>query len=290
MGVLNQSPPYNLFGLESDYKSARIAVLPVPYEGTVSYRPGTRYGPRAIIDASRNIELYSEELELDVSRAGIYTLEEMLPNVDSPEKMITDVKKETEVILNDGKIPLILGGEHSISVGSISALADRGKDFSVIHFDAHSDSRDVFMGSKYSHACVMKRVADMSVDYMSVGVRSIDEEGYKHKERILFRKEMHSIGDNGKIADLITKGTKDNVYLTFDFDVMDPSEMPSVGTPEPDGLLFYEICHILRTVLAQKNLIGLDFVELSPIPGFAAPDFVAAKLIYNIIGYAFSKK
>jgi agmatinase len=286
MAVLNQGAPFNLFGLESKYGEARIAVLPVPYEGTVSYMPGTRFGPRAIIDASRNIELYSDELKKDISKIGIFTLEEMLPNVSSPENMSNDVGREVEVILDDKKIPLLLGGEHSISIGAISAMAKRDKDFSVLHFDAHSDSRETFMGSRYSHACVMKRILEMRLDYCSVGVRSIDEGTDKESSSILFMKDMHKMKIE-EITDTISRRLKERVYLTVDFDVIDPSEMPSVGTPEPDGMRFYEISQILKNVLKSKKLIGMDFVELSPIPGFVAPDFLAAKLIYNTIGYAF---
>ncbi len=286
MAVLNQGPPFNLFGLECEYERSKIAVLPVPYEGTVSYMPGTGFGPRAIIDASRNIELYSEELKKDISKIGIYTLEEMLPNVSSPENMAKDVEREVDVILDEKKIPLILGGEHSISIGSVSAMAKHDKDFSVLHMDAHSDSRDTFMGSRYSHACVMRRLAEVPVDYYSVGVRSIDEEGDRDNANILFRKDMHMMGLD-EIAEQISKKLKEKVYLTFDFDVLDPGEMPSVGTPEPDGISFYETTYILRKVLESKKLIGMDFVELSPIHGFVAPDFLAAKLIYNVIGYAF---
>ncbi len=288
MSVLNRGTPHNLFGIEDqDYGSSRIAVLPVPYDGTASYRTGTREGPHAMIEASRNIELYSEELGSDISKIGIFTLEEMLPNVSSPDAMVKEVENEVSAILDDSKVPLIIGGEHSISIGAISALARSSNGFSVLHMDAHSDSRDTFMGSKYSHACIAARARELCGSCYSVGVRSIDEGSAKrYDDTILLRKDMHHMSMD-EIADRISKNTNDNIYLTVDLDVIDPAEMPSVGTPEPDGLTFHELSLIFSKVLTHKRVIGLDFTELSPIPGMVAPDYLAAKLAYLTIGYAF---
>ncbi len=291
MELLNSNPKYNLFGFKNpDYKDAKIVVLPVPYDAATSYRAGAREGPHAIIDASRNMEYYSEELGLDVIEDGlpVYTLDELMPNSRSPEAMVMDVQKETEKIYEDEKIPLVLGGDHSIAIGSITALAKKRNDFSVLHFDAHSDSRDEYLGSKYSHACIMARSRDVCDSCYSVGVRSIYKEGAKEfGNEILFRKDMHTMS----IEDIVTKivnVTKKNIYLTIDVDVLDPSEMPSTGTPEPDGLSFHELTSILKGVLQRKKLLGLDFCELSPIGGFIAPNYLVAKLAYLTLGYAFS--
>ncbi len=288
MNTLNQTAAYNLFGIEdANYDSSKIIVLPIPYDNTTSYKTGTREGPHAMIDASRYIELYNEELNAEVDQIGIYTLEEMMPNVSSPEIMSKEIHKEVSIILDDSKIPLLLGGDHSISIGAISAVSESRKDFSVLHFDAHADSRDRFMGSKYSHASMMARAREMCDSCYSVGVRSINKESMeKYSDEILFRKDMHKKSEK-EIVEVISDNIKKNLYLTIDFDVLDPCEMPSVGTPEPDGLKFHKLLSIIKEVVSGRNIIGLDFTELNPIPGMVAPNYLAAKLIYLTLGYSF---
>ncbi|MGC8537494.1 MAG: agmatinase [Candidatus Micrarchaeia archaeon] len=291
MHVLNQLPPYNLFGIEDQsYEKAKIAVLPIPYDSTSTYKAGSRDGPAAIIDASRNLELYDYETKEDISRLGIYTLEPMAPDLSSPEKMVDNIGKETTPILQDGKIPLLLGGEHTIAIGSVQALSKLSKrPFSVLHFDAHSDSRDEIYGAKYCHACVLARIAELGLHTYSVGIRSIDKESAdRYGKSMLFRDEMHGMSMDS-IVKKINSNINEDIYLTFDFDVLDPSIMPSTGTPEPDGLTYYETMQILKGVLPKKNVIGMDFTEFSPIPGMVSPDFLAAKLIYQTIGLAYSK-
>jgi agmatinase len=282
-------PPYTLFGIEgSSYEDAKVAVLPVPYDSTSSYKVGSREGPRAIIEASRNLEPYSEELGEAISdRIGIFTLEELAPDFNGPEGMVNRIAKEVGLILEDRKLPLLLGGEHTIAVGAVRAIAKSYDDFSVLHFDAHADSRDELNNTKYSHACVMARIREMCKSCYSVGIRSTDKESAKrYKNDTLYRKDMHKMGMK-EIVDDILKHTKKKVYLTVDLDVIDPSEMPSTGTPEPDGLSFHEMAGILKGVLAKRDLIGADFTELSPAAGLVAPNFLAAKLIYLALGYAF---
>ena len=289
MKILNSTAPYNLFGLEvQDYSTAKIAVLPVPYDSTSTYKAGSREGSRAIIDASRRLELYSEELGTDASKIGIFTLEELEPDFSGPENMVNRIAREVSHILEDSKVPLLLGGEHTIAIGAVKAIAQKRKDCSVLHFDAHADSYDELHSTKYCHACVMARIREMCGSCYSVGVRSIDEASAKNVKGILYRKDMHEMSAK-KIIDAIVKNTKKKLYITIDLDVLDPSEMPSTGTPEPDGLSFRELADILKGVLAKKELIGIDFSELNPIPGMVAPDFLAAKLIYLIIGCAFGK-
>jgi len=286
--VLNALPKYNLFGLNnSSYENARVVVLPVPYDSTSSYRAGSRDAPHAIIDASRNLELYSEELDGDISKTGIYTLEELAPHMGSPEAMVERVEKEINIILDDDKMPLILGGEHTVALGAIKALAHKHKDFSVVSFDAHSDSREELFSTKYSHACVMARARESCKSCYTVGVRSTDKPSKeKYGKQMLFMKDIRKMNAGG-IAKKIIENTARNIYITFDFDVIDPSEMPSVGTPEPDGLHFAELTEILRGVLENKKLLGLDFTELNPIAGLIAPNYLAAKLIYLTLGYAY---
>ncbi|MEM3177704.1 MAG: agmatinase [Candidatus Micrarchaeaceae archaeon] len=292
MELLNQMPKRNLFGLEKqDYSTAKIVVLPVPYDSTATYKTGSREGPRAIIEASRNIELYSYELGRSLEGLGIYTLDELAPNLSSPEKMIASISKEIGIIIDDKKTPLMLGGEHTITIGAASAFKERGVEMSVIQFDAHTDSRDEIYGSKYTHATVMARVKELYSDPVQVGIRSIDEESAKHidRERVIFAEEVHTTSAED-LAKKILSLTKENVYLSIDLDVLDPSEMPSVGTPEPGGLSFRELSDLIKRIGKSKNLMGFDVVELSPIPYMIAPDYLAAKLTYLTIGYFFQSQ
>ncbi len=289
MKILNSLTPYTLFGLAPRYEESKIVVLPVPYDSTTSYKAGARDGPHEIISASRTVEPYNEELDIDINDILVYTTDELAPDVNSPKAMSNRVEREVDVILQDKKIPIVLGGDHSISIGAVASVAKIEKNFTYLHFDAHSDSRDEYSGSKYSHACVVARVGELTNSHYSVGVRSIEKEGMKFFKTTLFRKDMHSMNLQ-EISDLILKNTNSKIYLSIDFDVLDPSQMPSTGTPEPDGLTFYELKEILKRVLSKREVIGMDFVELSPIPGLVYPNFLAAKLIYFAIGYAFNKR
>lgn len=283
---LSSLPEHNLFGLEGQtYENAKVVVLPVPYDSTVTYKAGTREGPHAIIDASRNIELYSYEIGADLSKLGIYTLPGMEPNMSSPENMIAAVKKEVGMIIDDNKLPLMLGGEHTITLGALGALKERQKDLSIVHFDAHSDTRDALYGTKYMHATVIARAMEMYPDVVQIGIRSIDA-GYAAKfdrEKVMFIDDIQNLGVK-EVVSRIMDSTKENIYVTVDFDVLDPGEMPSVGTPEPNGMSFGDIVQIMKGIGDKKKLMGLDFVELCPIPYMHAPDFLAAKLIYLTLG------
>lgn len=283
-------PPYNLFGLEEqDYKKAKVVAFPVPYDSTTTYKSGTRDGPHALIEASRSIELYSEETGTDISKIGIYTTEEIAPDFSSPENMVKRIEKEIRPVLNDKKIPLLIGGEHTISLGSLKALSTPTNRFTFLHFDAHSDSRDTFMDSKFCHACVVARASEIC-DCYSVGIRSIDEPSVKkHGKNMLYMKDIHEMKTVDIVRSIIER-TRDSIYLSVDLDVLDSSEMPSVGTPEPDGLSFYQLKEIMKGVVKKKNVIGMDFVELNPIPGLIAPNYLAAKLVYLALGFAFQGK
>ncbi len=289
MAVLNPMPPYTLFGIEDqDYKKAKVAVLPIPYDATSTYRVGSREGPHALITASRAMEHYSEELNADVSKMGIFTLNELAPDYDSPKKMVDRIAKEVSVILDDGKFPLLIGGEHTIAVGAVKAFAERSKDFSVLHFDAHADSRDELFGTKYCHACIMARIRELCGSAYSVGIRSTDEKSAKkYAKTTLYMKDMKGMSTDQVIRNIV-KNTKDKVYITIDLDVLDPSEMPSTGTPEPGGMRYRRMKEILKGIAKKKKIIGMDFSELNPIPGMVAPDFMAAKLVYFSLGYIFA--
>ena len=231
------------------------------------------------------MELYSYELSADVSKIGICTLQSMAPDVSSPENMLVKIKDEVGIILDDKKIPLLIGGEHTITIGALQALKERGRDVTLIQFDAHADSRDELLGSKYMHATVAARAKELCGSVFQVGLRSIDAESVTKADRqsMLFMEDIRRMGMSEAIS-VIVDATKSNVYLSIDLDVLDPSEMPSVGTPEPDGLRFFELVKMIKGIADRKQLAGLDFTELCPIPGMHAPDYLAAKLIYLTLG------
>ena len=283
---LNSLPKHNLFGIdEQDYDSARVVVLPIPYDSTTTYKTGARDGPDAIINASRNLELYSYEMEADISKIGICTLQSMAPDLSSPENMIEKIKGEVGIIIDDGKVPLLLGGEHTITIGALKAFKERGKELSIVHFDAHADSRTELFGSRYMHATMAARAKELYDNIFQIGIRSIDANSAvkADRQKMLFMNDIHGMGMDEVVSN-ISEVAQGSVYLSVDLDVLDPSEMPSVGTPEPDGLRFFELMQIIKGLGERKKLAGLDFTELSPIPYLHAPDYLSAKLIYLTLG------
>ncbi|MFH1866751.1 MAG: agmatinase [Patescibacteria group bacterium] len=278
--------PFNFGGLDKvNRKKARVAVLPIPYEATTTYGGGTNKGPNAIIDASRNMELWDLELERDISTLGFYTLPELKLGASKPEQVINNLEQAVGKILKNKKWPLVLGGEHSITPGVVAALKVKYKKLSVLQIDAHTDLRDEYQGSKYSHACSMRRVYDLRVPAVAVGIRSMCEEEVKFiKKTGLINRIFEA--PNISVAKVL-KCLSDQVYVTVDVDAFDPSIVPGTGTPEPGGLTWYQVIDLLRSVGKQKKIVGADIVELAPIPGQPAGDFLAAKLGYKIIGYSF---
>ncbi len=280
---------FNFLGLEkenSDYANSRFAILPVPYEQTTTYRKGACNGPHAIISASREVELFDDELKFEAYLEGIHTLDELEPTAEGPEKMVDRIYESAGLIVDDNKIICMLGGEHSISTGLVKAYKDKYDDLSIIQLDAHADLRDSYQGNKFSHACVMRRIREFISQTAGVGIRNISKEEYKliqHDEiPIISATEMHeSSAWMTKVLDKLSK----NVYLTIDCDFFDPSIMPAVGTPEPGGGLWYPTLEFLRKLAISKNIIGFDVVELSPLPVNNVSEFTAARLIYKLIGY-----
>lgn len=269
------------------YKNSKIVVLPVPYDSTVSYRTGCRQGPRAIINSINNLEYFDLELEKEIHHIGITILNDLVPDVRGPYHMINKVQTKVRSLLEKGKFVVMLGGEHSLTVGSVRAHEKFFPEFSVLSFDAHADLRDSFEGSKYSHACVMRRLWKKH-PVVITGLRSLSSPEFafikSNNIRIFPAHEYHE----GKFAlDDLLEGLGNRVYITVDLDVFDPSQMPAVGTPEPGGLLWYDILAILRAVCRRKTVIGFDIVELAPIPGLVSPEFLALKLMYKMLGYIF---
>ncbi|MBE9502685.1 MAG: agmatinase [Proteobacteria bacterium] len=271
----------------TSYKAAKAAILPIPYEGTVSYGGGTALGPDAIIKASMNMELYDEELHRDTYEIGIHTLA-AVKGASSPSSMIKSIRDSAIKVLRDGKFLVSLGGEHSITKGVLDAFIEvRGNDFGVLQLDAHADLRDSYDDTPHSHACIMKRVHELGLTYSQVGIRSLSREEAdfisEGGQKIYF---AHKITGKTDWMEQVMSDLPDKVYVTIDIDVLDPSIMPSTGTPEPGGLDWYTTTHFLRKVSETKEIIGFDVVELAPIKDLPAPDFLTAKLVYKLLGYA----
>jgi agmatinase len=268
----------------SELKSSKIVILPVPYDATSTWGKGADKGPEAIIEASNNLEIYDIETDSEVHLLGIHTAEPVVVN-NGPEAMVQTVQKEVKKYLNRNKFTVTLGGEHSISIGAIQAHAEKFEDLTIIQIDAHADLRDEYMGSKYNHACVMARARE-TAPCIQIGIRSMSvEESFKLEPGRIFLARDINDSDNWKYDMLST--LSNNVYITFDLDALDPSIMPSTGTPEPGGLLWYETIEILRRISEKANIVGFDVVELAPNPADKAPDFLAAKLIYKLLTYIF---
>ena len=278
--------PFNFLGLsDQDYEKSKAVVFPVPYNSTTYWKSGTKEGPRALIEASRHIELYDTELEKDFSQEGIFTMDELEPSKNSPKETVERIKKVVDEILQDGKFLMMLGGEHSITLGAAQSFKEKFKNLSVLQIDAHSDLRGEFEGTKYHHAGVMRGIHEMGISITQVGIRSVSEEEIEYIEKENLKNIFYA---PDLPVDKIIASLKENVYLTFDLDGLDTSIMPSTGTPEPGGLGWYETLNLIKEVARQRKIVGADVVELDPIPGLAAPDFLAAKLAYKIIAYALS--
>jgi len=285
-----QGLPSNFGGLDEEFSGfdrSRIAVLPVPYDFSTTYQSGTRAGPRAMIEASRNMEVWDDELGATY-RAGIHTLPEVEPTALGPEAMVERVERAVGWILEHGKIPAMFGGEHSISTGAVRAAKRTFPNLSVLQIDAHADMRDEYLDSPYCHACVMRRIREL-VPAASVGIRSLSEEEAEHLEAhpapIWSTRQFRALrGEWGGILEALTE----DVFITFDVDGLDPSIMPGTGTPEPGGLDWYEAVDLMAAVAARKRIVGFDIVELAPIAGQVGSDFLCARLAYRMMGLALS--
>ena len=279
------------FGALSDnfcrYETAAIAILPVPYDGTSTWMKGSSQGPQALLDASAHMELYDIETDSEVFRRGMITMEPVhCP--DDPWQMVTAVYERARPLVAGGKFVVGIGGEHSVSVGLVRAVAEKIPDLSVLQLDAHSDTRDTYEGSRYNHACVMSRIGELC-PYVQAGIRSMDAAEMKRlkPDRTFFAREIVK-GSN--VVPRIVKALTRDVYITIDLDVFDPSVMPSTGTPEPGGLGWYHLFGLLGPVIKAKNVVGIDVTELLPNPANKAPDFLAAKLIYRILSMVFTQR
>ena len=272
----------------TDYEKSPIVILPVPFDATSTWIKGADRGPEAILEASANMELYDIETDSEVYLRGIHTAEPVLEE-KSPEELANKVRTKVSKLLDDGKFVVTLGGEHSVSIGVVQAFAEKIPGISVLQIDAHTDLRQEYEGSRFNHACVMARVRELC-PIVQVGIRSMDivEKPFVAPDRIFYAKDI--IGrDKSWIMDVVHKLT-DHVYVTIDLDGFDPSVLPATGTPEPGGLSYYDVLDLMRTLIGTKQLVGFDVVELCPIPDNRASDFLATKLIYQILSYRFEGK
>ncbi len=283
------SDSVNFCGLSkeyADYAKAAVVILPVPFDKTSTWMKGADKGPAAIVDASRYLELYDIETNTEVYRKGIHTAPPI--HASSSSLLLRKTGSRVERYLKDNKLVVTLGGDHSVSVGVIRAHAGHFKGLSILHLDAHADSRDTYEGSRYNHACVIARAREFTDTIVSVGIRSMDasERPHADKKKMFFAHELQ--GSDRWIKKVVAQ-LSGTVYITLDLDVFDPGIMPSTGTPEPGGMSWYPVMKLLAAVAKSKRVAGFDIVELCPGKD-RAPDFLAAKLIYTLLSYIYAKR
>jgi len=278
----------NFGGLEPEcaaYDTARFVVVPVPYDLTSTYQSGSRQGPAAILAASANMELYDEELQKETYREGIFTAPAVETDARGPQYMVDAVQQAIADVLLDQKIPVMLGGEHSISFGAVRAMKNAFPEITVLHFDAHADMRDTYQGSPYSHACVARRIVEIC-PILQVGIRSMSAgEAVFMKKNNVRTYSADFVLEEPRWLETIAEQLSGDIYVSIDLDALDPAYMPATGTPEPGGITWRHILKLLQVVSKKCKVRGFDVVELSPIPGMVAPDFLATKMIYRIMGY-----
>ena len=279
-------------GLPEEYtrfENAKVVILPVPFDATSTWIKGADKGPEALIEASANMEVYDIVTDSEVYKIGIHTADPVYER-KSPDKMVKEVQATVLQLLKKKKFPVVVGGEHSVSIGAIKAFAEyyKDKDFTVLQFDAHADLRREYEGLANNHACVMARAAEVA-PIVQIGIRSMSFEEREDVQagRIFYADTLMDSNNKTWMYDFLNKLTK-NVYITIDLDVFDPSIMSATGTPEPGGMFWYQMLEILQKVNEKTNIVGFDIVELCPMKYNKAPNFLAAKLLYQLLTYKFS--
>jgi len=271
----------------TDFEHARVVILPIPLDRTTSYVPGTRNGPHEILVASSHMELWDEETQTDVHSIGIFTLPEMEFPFASMDEVVGEIRRVTSELIKRDKFPLVLGGEHSITPAVVGAVAEKYPGLSVLQIDAHADLRESYGGRPHNHACAMRRTLEFART-TQVGIRSLSPEEAAAvptlSTAIFYDFNMR---DDADWIERVVDSLTEHVYITIDVDGFDPAIMPATGTPEPGGLSWYEALKLLRRVVERRTVVGCDVVELSPMPGHVAPNFLCAKLIYKILSYRF---
>ena|SRR3989344_1572338 len=270
---------------ETPYEKARAVIIPVPYDAMASYGTGARFGPDAILRASQQVETYDEELERELEHMPVFTHEPVWPDKSAPEAMIDVLEKVIAEVAEAGKTPIILGGDHSLSIAPTRYFAKKYPGVGILHLDAHSDLRKVWEESSYSHACSMRHAYDLGAMLVQVGIRSTPKEVVdecKEHRKVFLAPHVP--------VDEIMAVLPDKVYISLDIDVLDPSLMPSTGTPEPGGIGWYDMLKLLRATAQKKQVLGFDLMELSPVPGLVYPEYTAARLLTKFLGYQFIAK
>jgi len=271
----------------TNFDKARVVILPIPLDRTTSYVPGTRNGPHEILVASSHMELWDEETQTNVHSIGVYTLPEMDFPFASMDEVVREIRRVAAEIVNRDKFLVVLGGEHSITPAVVGAIAAKHRGLSVLQIDAHADLRESFMGTPHNHACAMRRTLELA-RATQVGIRSLSPEEAAAAPtlptKIFYDYNMRQRAD---WIDRVVETLSDTVYITIDVDGFDPAIMPATGTPEPGGLSWYEALALLRRVIEQRTVVGCDIVELAPMGGNVAPNFLCAKLVYKILSYRF---
>jgi agmatinase len=274
----------------TDFHNARVVILPIPLDRTTSYVPGTRNGPHEILVASSHMELWDEETGTDVHSIGIYTLPEMEFPFGTMDEVVREIRRVASELVSRGKFPLVLGGEHSITPAVVAAVAAKHPGLSVLQLDAHADLRESYLGTPHSHACAIRRTLDFAPT-TQVAIRSLSTEEAAAvpslRTRIFYDYNMR---DDPAWMDRVVDSLSDTVYITIDVDGFDPAIMTATGTPEPGGLSWHEALQLLRRVIERRNVVGCDIVELAPMGGNVAPNFLCAKLIYKILSYRFGRE
>jgi agmatinase len=271
---------------EASLSRARVVIIPAPFDQTTSYIPGTRFGPKAILEASRQVEFYDEELDREPFEIGVATLAEIEVEPADIEAGLRRLEQTAGEVAAQGKIPFTLGGEHSLTLAPVGALLGRYPGLSVLQLDAHLDLRDTYQGTKLSHASVMRRIRDLGVSTVAVGIRAVsrEEADYVHAQKVPVHL-AREIRARGLDVEAVLADLGNPVYVSVDLDAFDPAYVPGVGTPEPGGLTWDEGLRLLRAVCERRQVVGCDIVELCPIPGQPGSDFFAAKLANKMIGY-----
>lgn len=285
---MSKYTPFGDFSAEyTAYDSAAVVIVPAPYDGTSTWIKGADKGPAALLEASYNLEFYDIETDSEVFRKGIHT-DQPIPAADTPEETVEQIHNRITIHLNNGKFPVLIGGEHSVSIGAIQAFQDAYPGIEVLQLDAHTDLRDEYLGSRCNHACVMARAREKSVIHQ-VGIRSMDaaEKPHLPVENIWYAKDIAPHAAETSWMDRAVERMGENLYLTIDLDVFDPSVLPATGTPEPGGLDWYQVIGFLRKVFAARNVVGFDIVELCPNPVEKRSDFLSAKLLYTLLSYRY---
>ena len=268
-----------------NYSESGIIIVPVPYDETSTWMKGADKGPDAILEASVNLEFYDVETSSEAHLTGINTIAPVSEK-ETPQSLVKAVYDKLLSLLSEKKFPVIIGGNHTVSIGAIKAFSEYFENLSVLQLDAHADLRQVYEGSEFNHACAMARAREYA-PVVQVGIRSMSAEElpYVETDRIFFSHELYYDKSlYGKALDTLTE----NVYITIDLDVFDPSIMPSTGTPEPGGPPYFELMHFLRDVIKNRNVVGFDIVELCPSSTNKSPDFIAARIIYQLLSYRFA--